>query len=117
MKHEDLNYLVHELFRRAESLFLTKNQDYNVEEDALRSFKQMQKMCEILDVDPRRSAEDASLVMEFLKIIRYCNLRGRVTNHESSLDTGIDGLNYWILTLANAIEEGRLLCPSFLQNK
>ncbi len=82
-------------------LLIDKNKDYATE-DFLSNFKRMQKLCEVLDIDVRRSSGDNARYLMLLKMDRWCNLirKGTPPRNESIRDTVLDAHNYIDLAYA-----------------
>ena len=100
MKRTDWSNYLSEASARRLALAASKNADYAKEDDILLNFKQVSAICQILDIDSRRSPEDCVLFFEVHKLQRYCNLRGREPGNEAVQDTVDDGCVYWDLAMA-----------------
>lgn len=107
MRREDLTQLIDEINQARSKLMIGKGHDY-ANEDVLANFKRMCCLCEILDIDPRRSSADCASFLLMLKIDRWHNLRskGAAPSNESVKDTILDLHNYVDLDYACELAEG-----------
>ena len=82
-------------------LLIRKGDDYS-DEDVLANFKRMSQLCELLRINPARSATDAALFLVLLKFDRWTNLRAKGVDpkNESITDTVCDFHNYIDLAYA-----------------
>ena len=56
-----------------DKLLLGKSHDYATD-DVLSNFKRMSQLCNLLNINPARSAGDCGRFLMLLKIDRWCNL-------------------------------------------
>lgn len=94
MKRSEMNQLMETGAHRRMALCRSKGADYSNDGDALLNFKQLNRMCDMLNVDPSRGQEETALYFMLHKIQRLCNIRDKAPCCESVLDTIDDLHNY-----------------------
>lgn len=106
MNSKDYFALMDETNIARKNLSQGKTHDYATD-DVLSNFKRMNKMCQILNIDPRRSPGDNARYLALLKLDRWCNLANKkdVPQCEKLNDTKLDLHNYIDLGFACEIDE------------
>lgn len=106
MNRDKFKIMLYEISNKRMELMFKKGDDYATE-DELSNFKRMHTLCQVLDIDPRRSPEDCAAFLVMLKIDRIHNLKrkGVSPKNESVQDTLIDAHNYLDLAYACSLDE------------
>lgn len=105
MDRKDFNDLQEKVLTTAQALCNRKGDDY-ADEDTLSNFKRLNQLCQILDIDPRRSPDACARFLLVLKLDRWCNLvrKGVEPLNETFYDTILDLHNYIDLAYACGID-------------
>jgi hypothetical protein len=102
--------MVNGINKRRLNLTISKGHDYADDTDHLLNFKQVQQLCKLLDIDPRRSPGDVARFNVVHKMQRWSNLMagGKKPKHESIMDTIEDLHNYVDLAVGCDVDDGRI---------
>jgi len=106
MKAEDFELLVKERFERRLELSRRKRFDYTSGKDCLQNFKDVAKICKIMQIDVRNPI-GVAIFFEIHKLYRKWNLilRTAAPKNESLMDNIDDQQNYIDLGLALLVDK------------